>query len=347
MKHLILLFSLILISSSVFAEPFADDQNLKFTSYTFKQSTWTPDQYVGELKELVNFADAYSHVFEFRSPKDESFSFDIAAAIRSDENGDTELESLLGAVEMGGIFIRAENSSAPGYIAPSEGGKFDNQYVVGERGFTAQYLQVNIGKAFDHWPEARWGLGYIQVKQPATLDFYTTNLSSGSGSYYPSSIIDSEYQHDLLGIWVDFDNLQAAMHDGQGFMLSMNRSGRMRYGWGLTMDVIFGLLSSRTNKDMDKIVRDNYGLDLKYEDPVGLGWSITYRLEYILSYRAPASNFGVSFGVEGRAFQGLYSDDFLGTSLSVDNASEAGMQLGPGDNTVFHYGPFVRLAWEM
>jgi len=349
MKYLIasLSMSLFLLNSVSAEELYNDGQNLKFTSYTFKQSSWTSDQYVGDLKDLVNFADATSHVFEYRSAKNQAFSFDVSAAIRSDENGDSELESILGAIESGGVFFRAETSSAPGYIAPSEGGKFDNKYVLGERGFTAEYLQVNIGRGFDHWPEARWGLGYIQAKQPATLNMYTTSFTSANGAYYPDSIIDPEYQHDLIGLWIEFDNLQAAMHDGQGFLLSMNRSDRLRYGWGLTMDMIFGLLSSRSNKDLEKIIRDNYGLNLKYDDPFGLGWSLTYRLEYILAYRAMDSNFGVSFGLEGRAFQGFYSEDFLGTSLSVDDGSQAGLQLGAGDNMIFQYGPFVRIAWEI
>ncbi|MEK9712264.1 MAG: hypothetical protein VW258_06835 [Thalassolituus sp.] len=331
------------------ANAYEDHRNMKFTSYTFKHSTWTEDQYVGDLKEVVNFADAVAHAVEFRTPENAKFKLNVGAAVRSDANGDTELESLLGAVEAGGVFIRMETSSAPGYIAPEEGSIFDNKYVAGERGFTAKYLQVNIGKSLDHWPAARWGLGYIHVQQPGTLNMYTTSSDGGYSGMpnYPDAIIDPEYQHDLLGIWLDVDNLQAAMHDGDGFMLAMNRKGGFRYGWGLTMDMIFGALKSHSSQDLDKIVKDNYGLDLEYNDPFGIGWSITYRLEFITAYRMPSSNFGLSFGLEGRAFQGFYSEDFFGTSLSVDDGSEAALQLGPGDNMVFQYGPFVRLAWEM
>ena len=331
------------------ASAYEDYRSMKFTSYTFKHSSWSEEQYVGDLKEVVNFDDAVAHVFEFRSPHDQEFNFDISAAIRSDNNGDTELESILGAVEAGGVFIRIESSSADGYIAPSEGGQFNNKYVIGERGFTAKYQQVNIGKSITGWPSARWGLGYIHVVQPASLAFYTADSDSGYTGIanYPDDIIDPEYNHHLLGLWLDFDNLQAAMHDEEGFLLGMKRKGNFRHGWGLTMDIIFGLLASSTDKDLEQIVEDNYGLDLEYEDPAGIGWSFTYRLEYIMAYRMPASNFGLSLGLEGRAFQGLYSDEFFGTSMSIDDGSEAGLQVNPGDNMVFQYGPFIRLAWEI
>lgn len=335
---------------SPMALAYEDYKSLKFTSYTFKQSSWTENQYVGDLREVVNFADSTAHVFEFRSPNNKEFSFDISAAIRSDENGDTELESILGAVDVGGVFFRVESSSAPGFIAPAEGGQFNNKYVIGERGFTASYQQINIGKRLEHIPSARWGLGYIHVTQPGSLSLYTVNLDSGfSGqANYPSDIIDPEYNHRLLGVWLDYDNLQAAMHDERGFALSMNQSGNFRYGYGLTMDMILGVLASSTDKNFEKEIKDNYGLDLEYEDPYGIGWSVTYRLEYIMAYRFPSSNLGVSLGLEGRAFQGLYSESFLGgTSMSIDDASEAGLQLTPGDNQALQYGPFIRLAWEI
>jgi hypothetical protein len=31
----------------------------------------------------------------------------------------------------------------------------------------------------------------------------------------------------------------------------------------------------------------------------------------------------------------------------VDNANEAHGRLGIGDNSIFQYGPFVRVAWEI
>lgn len=349
MKLKPLLLSSALIASAGYVHAYEDYRGMKFTSYTFKQSSWTEEQYVGDLKDVVNFDDAIAHVFEFRSPQNKDFSIDVSAAIRSTEDGDTELESILGAIEAGGVFFRIESSSAAGYIAPSEGGQFNNKYVVGERGFTAKYQQINIGKSIDSWPSARWGLGYIHAVQPASLSMYTTDSDGGFSGLpnYPDDIIDPEYNHHLLGVWLEFDNLQAAMHDEEGFLLGMNRAGNFRYGWGLTMDLIFGALASSSDKDLDKIVKDNYGLDLKYDDPYGIGWSITYRLEYIMAYRMPASNFGLSLGLEGRAFQGLYSDDFFGTSLSIDDGSEAGLQVNPGDNMVLQYGPFIRLAWEI
>jgi hypothetical protein len=338
------------LSTSVFANEasnttsaYTDPKSLSYSSYTFKQSSWTPSQYVGDLKDVVEFAGATAHVVEFRSPQNKALSVDVGAALRSNDDGDTEIESLLGAIEAGGIFFRIETSSSPGYINP-EGGKsrFDKRYVIGERGFDAGYTQINIGKSFDHMPSARWGVGYIEATQPAEIDLYTTGSTS-----YPDVLIDPEYQHQLLGIWIDFDNLQAAMHDDDGFALSMNRRGALRYGWGLTMDILFGLQASKSNQDLEQIVKDNYGLDLKYEDPMGIGWSFTYRLEYILAYRRPDSNVGLSFGIEGRAFQGIHSADLFGSDDSVDNANEAHGRLGIGDNSIFQYGPFVRVAWEI
>ena len=44
-----------------------DYRDLSFTSYTFKQSAWTEDQYVGDLKDVVTFSDALAHVIEYRS----------------------------------------------------------------------------------------------------------------------------------------------------------------------------------------------------------------------------------------------------------------------------------------
>lgn len=322
-----------------------DYRDLSFTSYTFKQSSWTEDQYVGDLKEVVTFSDALAHVVEYRSPRNSGFNFDIGAAIRSKRNGDTELEAIFGAIEVGGIWLRMETSTASGYVGEVEQGhRSDGKHVIGDRSFDARYLQINVGKSFEHWNAARWGLGYIQASQPAEISFYT----AGSGGFsnqaaYPDALIDPEYEHRLLGFWFEVDNLQATMHDESGFLLSLEDSGRWRWGYGLTMDITAGLLHSSSSKDLEKVVKDNYGLKLKYTDPTGLGWSIAYRLEYIVAHRRPDMNLGLSLGVEGRAFQGFYT----GSSEDVESADEAVGQLSPGDNMIFQYGPFIRLAWEM
>ncbi|MCD8522231.1 MAG: hypothetical protein LRY72_08220 [Saccharospirillaceae bacterium] len=337
---------MLVVASAAVADEYADYRDLSYSSYTLRQTSWSPDQYVGDLKDVVEFADALAHVVEFRSPRNTAFSVDLAAAIRSNEDGDTELESFIGAVESGGIVFRLESSSADGYIHDYERA---GKYLVGERAFDAQYTQLNIGAESERVPGARWGIGYIEVVQPAEIDFYTARSDGGFTDQpgYPDSLVDPEYTTRLIGLWLASDNLQAAMHDQGGLALSLERSGNWRHGWGLSMDAVFGFMSGESSADLEKIVRDNYGLELKYDEPVGLGWSVSYKLEYVLAYRMPSSNMGMSFGVEGRYLQGLYSEDIFGASNSVDSAREAVGQFGIGDNTVFHYGPFVRLAWEI
>ena len=347
MLRKIVVSTLAVLSCAAVAKDRVDYRDLSYTSYTFKRSAWTEDQYVGDLKEVVRFSDAVAHVAEYRSPRNKSFSFDVGAAVRSSRNGDTELEAVFGAIEVGGVFIRMESSSASGYIRDVEqDSRFDGKHVIGDRSFEARYLQINVGKSFKHWSSARWGLSYIQASQPAEISLYTPDGAYANQAAYPDALIDPEYEHRLLGLWFDVDNLQASMHDDSGFLLSLEKAGTWRWGYGLTMDMTLGLLHSSSSKDLEKVVKDNYGLKLKYADPTGLGWSIAYRLEYILAHRRPDMNLGVSVGLEGRAFQGFYADDF-GSSDSVDSADEAVGQLSPGDNMIFQYGPFIRFAWEM
>ena len=345
MWHKILVSSLAIASAATMAENRIDYRDMSYTSYTFKRSAWTEDQYVGDLKDVVRFSDAVAHVAEYRSPRSKSFSFDIGAAIRSDSNGDTELEAIFGAIEVGGVFVRVENSSASGYIDEAEqGSRFGGKHVIGERSFDARYLQINVGKSLENWSAARWGLGYIQASQPAEISFYAAGSSGFTNqAAYPDALIDPEYEHRLLGIWFEVDNLLASMHDDSGFLLSLEKSGAWRWGYGLTMDITAGLLHSSTSKDLEQVVEDNYGLKLKYTDPTGLGWSIAYRLEYLFAHRRLDMNLGLSLGLEGRAFQGFYVE----STERVDAADEAVGQLSPGDNMIFQYGPFIRFAWEM
>ncbi|UXD85966.1 hypothetical protein [Thalassolituus hydrocarboniclasticus] len=330
---------------------YGDYRDLSYTSYTLRQTAWSPEQYVGDLKELVEFGDALAHVVEFRSPRNNEFSFDLAAAVRTNADGKTELESFVGAVEAGGVFFRLESGSAEGYIHPKDRDtQFNGQYIIGERKFDAEYTQLNIGTEVENNMGARWGLGYIEVSQPAQINIYTARSEGGYTDQpsYPDALVDPEYTTRLIGLWFDVDNLQAAMHDQSGFALSLTESGGWRYGPGLTMDMTVGLMTGESSADLERVVKDNYGLNLEYEEPVGMGWSVSYKLEYIVAYRMPGSNIGMSFGLEGRVLQQFFTtEDLSGAANSVDSNYEAVGQFGIGDNTVFHYGPFVRLAWEI
>lgn len=339
---------LVLLTSAALAQ---DYKELSYSSYAVRNTAWTASQYVGDLKDIVKFDDAIAHVVEFRSSSSSGYGLDLAAAIRSNEEGEAELESFFGAIEAGGIFLRLESSGANGYIKPAEkNDRFSSKFLIGSRDFDAKYTQLNIGTELESNMGARWGLGYIEVVQPAEIDIYTVRLSGGFSDQpnYPDALIDPEYTTRLLGLWFDVDNLQAAMHNQSGFALDLTQSGNLHYGPGLTMDVVFGLMSGQSSANLKQIVNDNYGLSLKYDEPVGMGWSISYKLEYIFAYNFPASNIGLSLGLEGRALQNFFdTQDLTGASHSVDSANEAVGQFGIGDNTVFHYGPFVRVAWEM
>lgn len=328
-----------------------DYKELAYSSYAVRNTAWSADQYVGDLKDVVEFDNAIAHIVEFRSPSNSGYSLNLAAGFRSNEEGETELETLFAAIEAGGIFLRLENSGSNGYIKPpEENTRFNGKFLIGKRNFDAQYTQLNIGTELENNMGARWGLGYIEVVQPAEIDIYTARISGGFSDQpnYPDALIDPEYTTRLLGLWFDVDNLQAAMHNQSGFALDLSHSGNLRYGLGLTMDIIFGFMSGKSSADLEKVVNDNYGLSLKYEEPIGIGWSVSYKLEYIFAYSFPASNLGLSLGLEGRALQNFFDiQDLTGATHSVDSADEAVGQFGIGDNTVFHYGPFVRIAWEL
>ncbi|MCD8531898.1 MAG: hypothetical protein LRY66_11240 [Saccharospirillaceae bacterium] len=242
---------MLVVASAAVADEYADYRDLSYSSYTLRQTSWSPDQYVGDLKDVVEFADALAHVVEFRSPRNTAFSVDLAAAIRSNEDGDTELESFIGAVESGGIVFRLESSSADGYIHDYERA---GKYLVGERAFDAQYTQLNIGAESERVPGARWGIGYIEVVQPAEIDFYTARSDGGFTDQpgYPDSLVDPEYTTRLIGLWLASDNLQAAMHDQGGLALSLERSGNWRHGWGLSMDAVFGFMSGESSAESGK-----------------------------------------------------------------------------------------------
>ena len=343
--------TLLLASVLSFSAAANDYREMTYTSYTLRQTAWSPDQYVGDLKDLVEFDDALAHVVELRSPNSKGFGFDISAAIRNNEEGETKLESIVGAIEAGGVFIRVESSRSNGYINNSQQNSiYEGKYLIGNRDFDAEYNQINVGKALETGMGARWGLGYIEVVQPAEIDFYTARSSGGFSNQpaYPDTLIDPEYKTRLVGLWFDVDNLQAAMHNQEGFALSLNQSGNLKYGPGLTMDIIFGFMDGQSSVDLEELVDDNYGLTLEYQEPVGIGWSVSYKLEYIFAYSMPNSNLGFSLGLEGRALQNFFDlQDLTGAADSVDSAGEAVGQFGIGDNTVFHYGPFIRMAWEL
>lgn len=328
-----------------------DHRTLSYTSYTLRQTAWSSEQYVGDLKDVVEIADATAHVVSFRSPRDTLFSIDISAAVRSNEEGDTELESIVGAVESGGMIIRLENSSAPGFVKEfDDDGRFNGKFIIGDRSFDASYTHLNIGVELGNDMGAHVGVGYIEVIQPAEIDIYTARSSGGFTGQpnYPESLVDPEYKTRLVGVWFEVDNLQAVMHDQSGFALSVTRSGSWRRALGLTMDITAGLFSGESSADLKKVMQDNYGLDLKYSEPVGVGWSASYKLEYMVVYKGIGTNVGVSFGLEGRVLQAFFdTEDITGESDSVEDGTDAVGRFGIGDNSVFHYGPFLRLAWDI
>ena len=102
------IFSKIIVLALVFSND-VHAQGGNYSSITFKNSVWSSNSYVGDLSDWVYFGDGKTKVVEYRAPES---SFSISAAIRETEDGGNELESLVGATEIGSYFARCDGGRA-------------------------------------------------------------------------------------------------------------------------------------------------------------------------------------------------------------------------------------------
>jgi len=334
-------FITLLVAFISFHSVYASDSS--YTSLTWKNSVWSSGQYVGDLSEWVYFGKGKATVAEYRAPKS---SFSFSTAFRENEDGSTELESIVGAVRIGNGYIKLETGGAEGQLYNPDP---TNPLILPEdKTFQTQLNTLAIGWPWRAGSGVKYGLAWVNLVQPAEIDltYYSVLADAGyvGAPTWAESAVDPEFSNHIVGYWLDIDSLSSFMN-GQGtFYSSPTVTDSFIRGFALDIEAVVGYYFSNPGLDLEPILRDAYGLNYEYVESTGLAWNISYKLAYNLVYKLAESNsIGLQLGVEGRAIQVLmeFSED-----QQVQSKDQAIGKIGIGDNASYQWGPYVRLAWE-
>ena len=329
--------SLSLLSISVFA------QDGNYTSLTFKNSVWSSSSYVGDLSDWVYFGDGKATVVEYRAPES---SFSLIAAVRENEDGSNELESLVGATRIGNTFLKLETGGAEGQLFNPN--KLEPLILPDDKTFQAEFNMLALGTQADNFPGVKYGIAWVNLIQPAEIEitYYSVSANAGftNAPKWADSAVDSEFSNHIVGFWFDIDSLSSFMN-GQGtFYSSPTISGNFIRGFALDWEVVAGVYFSEPSVDLEPVLKEAYGLNYEYVESTGLAWTTSYKLAYNLVYKADETMaVGLQLGVEGRAVQAL-SD--IPEDKTVSSKDQAIGKIGIGDNSSYQWGPYVRLAVE-
>lgn len=336
MKGICFSFLFILVSNQ------AVSQDGNYTSITFKKSVWSGSSYVGDLSDWVHFHDGNATVVEYRAPES---SFSFSAAIREAEDGSNELESLVGATEIGGAYLKIETGGADGQIYNDD--PFEPVLMPETQKFTTQLDIVALGTQWKNDTGIKYGMAWVHLKQPAEIDltYYSIFPDSGGGSFAPSfahSAIDPEFSTHIIGAWADVDSLNSFMKGQSTIYSSPTISGNFIRGLALDVEIVAGLYFSNPGADLETAIKEKYGLDYEYVDSSGLAWTVSYKLAYNLVYRSQEKlAFGIQIGLEGRALQTLFE---IPEDKTVARRDQVIGKIGIGDNDSYQWGPYLRLA---
>lgn len=320
-----------------------NSQEGNYSSITFKNSVWSSSSYIGDLSDWVYFGDGKATVLEYRAPES---SFSFTAAIRKAEDGGSELESLIGATEIGGAFIKVETGGAEGQLFNPD--KTVPLILPEDKNFQAELNMFAIGTDSDHLPGVKYGFAWLNLVQPAQIEltYYSVLADAGivGAPTWAESAVDPEFSNHILGAWLEIDSLTSFMN-GQGtFYSSPTRSGNLIRGFALDMELVAGMYFSEPGLDLKPVLDEAYGLNYEYVESTGLAWMISYKFAYNLVYKATdALKFGLQLGVEGRAVQTLFE---FPEDKTISSKDQVIGKIGIGDNDSYQWGPYVRLAME-
>jgi len=313
-----------------------------YTSMTFKRSVWSSSSYVGDLSDWVYFGNGYATVAEYRAPKS---SFSLTAAVRQKEDGDSELEALVGSFRLKDGYIKLETGGATGRVYNPD--PLEALILPNERNFKSSLNILTFG-----WdgttPGVKYGAGMIQLVQPAeiNLTFYALSpgVSSNGSLKWAKSAVDTEFQSYLIGGWFELDSLGEFMRGRETPLSNITVDGPATYGLALDIESIYGIYIVEEGIDMASLMNSAYGMNYRFVESQGLGWYLSYKLAYNYAYRIMSEySVGLQVGIEGRVFQPLFE---LPYSEQVSSKNEVIGNMGIGDNTSLQWGPYFRFAWE-
>ncbi len=313
-----------------------------YTSITYKQSVWSSSGYVGDLSDWVYFGKGTATVFEYRAPES---SFSFTAAVRKNEDGSSELESLVGATRLADTYIKLETGGASGQLFNPN--PLEPLIMPKDKTFNSQLNILALGKD-THLAGVKHGMAWVNLVQPAQIDltYYSVLASAGftGAPKWADSAIDAEFSNHLLGYWIEVDSLSQFMKGRDSIMSSATKDGNAISGFALDMEIIAGYYFGQSGTDLDSLLEEAYGLNYRYVESQGLGWYVSYKLSYNYAYQFFSDYAaGIQLGIEGRAFQNVFEIPYDETVSSKD---EVIGNLGIGDNDSYQWGPYVRVAME-
>ncbi len=318
-------------------------QDRKYISHTFKQSVWSSSSYVGDLKKWVYFGKGYANVVEYRDPES---SFDFIAAIRTDDNGDTELESVAGSFRIKDTYIKLETGGANGQLHNPD--PFEPLILPTDKTFRSSLNILAVGWDSVRYSGVKYGWALANLIQPAQIDltYYKIMASAESGlsPTWATSAVDAEYSNILIGFWFEIDSLTAAMQKQNTVLSSIDFSGSTAQGFALDVELIAGLYMGEEGSDVGSLMQDAYGLTYSTAPNEGVGWYLSYKWSYnYVQQFLNQYSLGVQVGVEGRVFQTLLQFAY---DKEIRAKNQVIGEMGIGDNTSLQWGPYVRFALE-
>lgn len=320
---------------------YAQDGN--YTSLTLKKSVWSSSSYIGDLSDWVYFGDGSAKVIEYRAPES---SFSFTAAIRENEDGSNELESLVGATRIGNAFIKLETGGAEGQLFNPD--NLEPLILPENKTFQAQLNMFAIGTTSEKFPGLKYGFAWVNLIQPAEIEltYYTVSADAGfvGAPTWAESAVDPEFSNHIMGFWFDIDSLSSFMKGEGTFYSSPSINGRLITGFALDWELVWGLYFSEPSLDLDPVLKEAYGLNYEYVESTGLAWTNSYKLAYNIVYRADETlAFGMQIGIEGRAIQTLLE---FPEDKTISSRDQVIGKIGIGDNDSYQWGPYVRFAME-
>lgn len=317
-------------------------QDGDYTSITFKNSVWSSSSYIGDLSDWVYFGDGKATVVEYRAPES---SFSLSAAIRENEDGSNEFESLVGATRIGNAFLKLETGGAEGQLFNPN--KLEPLILPQEKTFQAELNMLALGWPSESQPGVKYGVAWLNLIQPAEIEltYYTVLADAGfeDAPTWAESAVDPEFSNHIVGFWLDIDSLSSFMEGKGTFYSKPTISGNFIRGFALDLEVIAGFYFSDPSLDLSPVLQEAYGLNYEYVESSGLGWATSYKLAYNLVYRIEKTlSFGIQLGVEGRAVQtGLFE---IPEDKTISARDQVIGKIGIGDNDSYQWGPYIRLA---